>query len=486
MLSNFENKVAGFVRANRLFGQEDRVLLAVSGGADSVALLHTMQVLKTEGFFNGQLQCAHINHRLRGAEADQDEEFVRVAAEELKLTIRTRRVDVRGFARKNKVSIETAGRELRIESLAGIAKANRYDCVATGHQKDDQAETVIQRLLRGTGYRGLGGIRPVREFGDGIRLVRPLLCVTREEIVEYLRSRDLEWRVDRTNYDCRYRRNFIRHRLLGELQKQCAGALVEELSRLARSARGFYDLVSGCAESLWPELTRCDNEKLLLDLWVFLTQPEPVQIELIRRALVEVGSGEKDLTQRHYERILALGRETIGGRQITLPNGFEVRREYDRLVFTRGGRRSRHDRVSASSVQIEVPGVTRFGGYLAKASILAADEVSFEEFIEEKNEFVEWFDLDRLKLPLLVRARRAGDRFVPFGLTNETKVGKFLTSAKVAYETRGKALVVADGEKVIWVWPVRMSQHAKVNGRTRKILELRITETNAESQRQDE
>jgi tRNA(Ile)-lysidine synthase len=152
----FETQVADFVKSNRLFGLKEKVLLAVSGGADSLALLYLMQALKAKGVFQGQLLCAHINHQLRGTDAELDEEFVAAQADELNVPVKTRRLDVRGFARKNKLSTETAARQLRMESLIEIAQECGCKSVATAHHKNDNAETMIQRMLRGTGFRGLG------------------------------------------------------------------------------------------------------------------------------------------------------------------------------------------------------------------------------------------------------------------------------------------------------------------------------------------
>ena len=239
MLSEFENKVADFVKANGLCESADKILLAVSGGADSTALLYAMAALKAEGVLIAELVCAHINHQLRGDEAERDEEFVIAQAGKLNLPVTTKRVDVRSFACENKLSIETAARKLRLESLIEIAKANDCKWVATAHQKNDNAETILHRLLRGTGFRGLGGIRPVQVFDEDIKFVRPLLCVGRDEIVEYLKERNLKWQTDRTNYDCTYRRNYIRHRLIPALQQDCSGSLVEELFELSQSAQQF-------------------------------------------------------------------------------------------------------------------------------------------------------------------------------------------------------------------------------------------------------
>ncbi|MFZ2146703.1 MAG: tRNA lysidine(34) synthetase TilS [Sedimentisphaerales bacterium] len=530
----FEQKVGDFIKANELFGSADKVLLAVSGGADSTALLYAMHTLRGENVFGAELLCAHINHQLRGAEADSDEDFVIAQAAELKLAITTKRVDVRGFAGLNKLSIETAARKLRIKNLLEIAKVNNCDCVATAHQKNDNAETVLQRLTRGTGFRGLGGIWPMRVFGDESigpsstppnkfeadtpasdrrgatqyysNFVRPLLCVRRDEIIEYLQERNLKWRQDHTNADCTYRRNYIRHRLLPALGQDCSGSVVEQLSELSESARRFYRLIRSRADEVWPKAADCSCEKVTLDVKMLLAQPQPVIVELVRRSLTAVGCGERDLTQRHYEEILRLAEQNVSGRKIRLPGGFVVGAEYGNLIFPGPQtseirsqkseyrsqkseyrsqktevRRQKSETWSLSSVVLEVPGQTRFGGNLIEATILEADEKEFERFKSGKNNFIERFDLDKIKPPLAVRLRRPGDRFVPLGLGQEKKVGKFLTAARVPQEVRQNLLIVADSEKIIWVWPIRTGEQAKVNACTRKILQLQISEAGLSS-----
>jgi tRNA(Ile)-lysidine synthase len=478
MLSEFEKKVADFLRANELIGSAARLLLAVSGGADSTALLHAMHTLRAEKIFTAELLCAHINHQLRAGDADLDEEFVVTQAGELELPVTTRRLDVRGYSRRNKLSIETAARQLRIETLSDIAGTCNCDAIVTGHHKDDNAETVVQRLTRGTGFRGLAGIWPGRVFDDGIKFIRPLLCVERDEIIAYLRERNLKWRQDHTNADCAYRRNYIRHRLLPEVQRQCGGSIVERLSELAQSARKFHALVCARADELWPDLADNISGEITLDLKMFLNEPPPVKVELIRRSLASIGCGERDMTQRHYEGILQLAERNVTVRKMELPGRFVVCREYGNLIFGPSQSRSvgQAPPYGDEHVTLNVPGQTRFGEYLIEATILEAEDAGLEQFVEGKTSCVERFDLDRIKLPLIVRSRRPGDRFVPLGLTSEKKLGKFLTAQRVPHRVRNQALVVAGAEKIIWVWPVRMSELAKVAADTRAVLQLQITD----------
>jgi len=510
MLLDFEKKLASFVKERHLLSAASNVVLAVSGGADSTALLYALRTLKDEKILTARFICAHVNHQLRGAEADSDEAFVVAEASGLKLDVTTRRVDVRGFAREHKLSIETAARQCRMKALMGIAKANDCDRIATGHQKNDNAETVLHRLVRGTGYRGLGGIWPERGFADGVTFIRPMLCVTREEVIDYLQTRNLKWRRDRTNTDCTYKRNFIRHRLAPVLQQDCGDSLVETLLELSRCARRFYSRVCDEADEIWPSLAERAVERATLDLEKLTSQPLPVLIELIRRSLDHLGCGQRGFTRRHYERIVQLAKQDVAHRTIEVPGGVVVQRDYGQLIFSR--QRRVDCRAGCSPpVRLNIPGQTTFGPYLIEAAISKTVEdgadllschfdrrtadsgperanLSFDKkplstvggcldyARHDKRSYVEYFDLDKVELPLSIRLRRPGDRFIPLGMSGEKKIGKFLTAQHVSHEVRQKIILVEDREKILWVWPIRISEQAKVTTGTRQLLRLQIRE----------
>jgi tRNA(Ile)-lysidine synthase len=474
MLSKFEDKVAGFIKAENCFGSAEKILLAVSGGADSTALLYSIYALKEEGIASEELLCCHINHQLRGAEADQDENFVVTQASKLGLSVITRRVDVRGTAIKNKLSIETAARKLRIESLVGIAKTNDCDVIATGHQKNDNAETIIQRLSRGTGLRGLGGIWPLRSFGEGVNFARPLLSVSRDEIVTYLKERNIQWQLDRSNENYTYRRNYIRHRLIPALQQQCKGSIVEQLFDLSQSARRFYSRVCEHAEQVWQAAIECAGDSLRLDLQKFSALPQFVKVELIRRSLTAIGSGEKDLTQQHYEKILQLSQQNKSCRRIELPGGFVVWREYGSLIFAQSKEEQQLEHRTEKSVELKVPGQTKFVDYIIESTVFDAEGCDIDKFSREKSELIEWFDFDKVKQPLVVRSRKVGDRFRPLGLLGEKRIGKFLTAARIEHKLRKKVVIIADKNKIIWVGPIRASELTKIKASTKRILQIRL------------
>jgi tRNA(Ile)-lysidine synthase len=474
MLSEFEAKVGAFIEQYGLLNNCSRIVLAVSGGADSTALLHTFWSYRAAGLLRAEVVCAHINHGLRGSAADADESFVKAQARKLEMPFVSSQIDVKRFAKKHKLSIETAARQMRIDGLLEIAGENQCDCVATGHQKNDNAETIIQRLSRGTGLRGLVGIWPIQTFGGNIRFIRPLLCVTREQIIDYLKRRNLEYHQDATNDDCSYRRNFIRHRLLPLLQEQASTSLVESFFKLSQAAQRYGRYISIKTEQSWKQVAGCSEDGVVIDLKGFVAEPEPVKVEIIRRALATVGSGEKDLTREHYQRIIEFSGGGISGKQLELPGGFTVWREYRSMVFA-GQAGPAHSKAKTSiSVDLKIPGQTRYADYFIDATILDNEPGAFERFREQKDEFVEWFDVHKLIWPLRVRPRIFGDRFQPLGQERKKRVGKFLTSRKIPLELRQNICVITDKEKIIWLCPVRISEQAKVTEQTRKILQLKI------------
>lgn len=470
-MRDLEQKVADFISAEGLLRPAEKVLLAVSGGADSTALLHVTSVLKTEGVLPVEICCAHINHQLRGAESQRDENFVVSQCRKLNLPIFIKQIDVKGYSRAKKLSIETAARELRIGTLLEIAASQMCTCIATAHQKNDNAETILQRLSRGTGLRGLCGIWPAKQFTGCIRFVRPLLCASRDEISQYLNSHNLEWCTDRTNKDCAYKRNFIRHRLLPALQKDCRSSLVEHLAVLARVSRGFYQLICKSADAVWPDVATVAEQSVTLDSVKLSTQQPEVKIEIVRRAISLLDCGEREITEQHYENILRLS----NGDNLQLPQRVDVLQQRGTIVIAH-----RQDRPQAPNfmlrINLKVPGKTEFAGMLIKAEIFDFDSADFGKFRVSKRDSVEWFDLDCVKQPVTVRFRRRGDRFRPLGMKAEKKVGKFLTDEKVPRKSRQKLLVISDIEKIIWLCPVRISEQTKVTGRTKKILQLRITD----------
>ncbi|MBN2131517.1 MAG: tRNA lysidine(34) synthetase TilS [Sedimentisphaerales bacterium] len=475
----FERQVADFISRNALFAGTRRVLLAISGGADSIALLHTLLSLRAAGCVDAEFVCAHVNHQLRGRAAEEDEAFVLREAARCGLPAAAARVDVRRCAERDQLSLETTARRLRLQRLGAMARCHECACIATGHQKNDNAETVVHRLQRGTGFRGLAGIWPARRFDNGLTFARPLLCVRRDEIVTYLNARKLQWRHDHTNTDPAYTRNRIRHRLLPALQRQAGGPVIDALSDLALAAGKLFGDIERQAARAQRQLATRAAGRSALDPGGLLRLPVPVAVELVRRELVSLGCHERDLSRKHYASILGLARAPAGGKKATLPEGFVAQRQRDRIILTspRPDAGNGETARAFAPVWLQIPGTTRCPRGTVEARIRGRNEIGASEIAGDKGPLREYLDYDRVAQRVVVRARRPGDRFRPLGTTGEKKLGKFLTAARVPQAVRNDLLVFDDGEKIIWACPVRISERVKVTADTRRVIELKVTES---------
>lgn len=471
MLTEFEKKISGFIRSAGLFKDSRRSLFAVSGGADSVALVSAMVHLKEAGRIETDFLAGHINHNLRRADSEKDQEFVEELCRGLCIEVIIRSVDVRSFAGENKLSIETAARKLRTDALIAIAKENNCESIVTAHHMDDNAETMVHRLMRGTGFRGLGGIWPERIFND-VKFVRPMLCIRRTEVIDYCKTGGIKWRDDHTNMDTSFKRNWIRHKLIPYLE-QAGSGLEDELWKLASSARRLNRLIENESDDVWGKLyLETGKESVAFDRKEFCRLGDMIAVEAVRRAIVQVGSGEKDMTEFHYKSILELARNGLNGKDLELPNGFIAGVEYGKIVFYK--RKEPEETPFYMEVQIEIGDRVEFEGKRITAKMLDAAECDIEKFKSEKDGFIEWFDHDKLKFPVVARSRKAGDKFRPIGGGGEKKVGKFLTTEKIPDVLRREVVIFADAEKIIWIAPFRASEVTKVTSRTRKILQLNL------------
>jgi tRNA(Ile)-lysidine synthase len=344
-------------------------------------------------------------------------------------------------------------------------------------------------LGRGTGFRGLAGIRPARWIGD-LWLASPLLGVTRQEIVRYLNDHGLAWREDHTNVDVTYMRNYIRHRLLPGLQREAHGNLIDALAGLAASATRLYGRIEREVEEAWPGLVEVGEDKVIIRAPQLASLPEIVAVELIRRAVACPAVGGSDLAELHYRGLLRLARQGSDGKELSLPGGLVARRKPEHLTLGKdrqvgcvprtAGTGGMMGRDAHPTVVLAIPGRTRLAGSQIEAQILPWSEADSARIAGDKSPLCEYLDFDRIEPPLIVRPRRVGDRFQPLGMAGEKKVGKFLTTAQVPRNVRDRILIFADRAGIVWVCPVRIGERIKVTRRTQRVLQLTVSDTTPE------
>jgi tRNA(Ile)-lysidine synthase len=330
MSDAFEDNLMDWMASEALTDGVGKLLLAVSGGCDSVAMAHALASLVCVGRLGGGLVIGHVNHNLRGDQSDADADFVRDLAGALDLPVQIASVDVIAHARQERLSIETAARVLRLEALAEQCRSAGCDAIATAHHMDDQAETMVHRLMRGTGWRGLCGIRPLSTM-RGLRFIRPMLSVTRQEIEEYCRTHDIRWRNDATNQGTEPTRNRIRHVLLPALREDYAG-ITQSLSELSQVCRAMQSRLETHAAEVFRQAvaTRAPGS-LSLHRPVLADCPPAVFYEVMRTVLIELNIGLRDYTQRHFDTLGDLAANPPARRQF--PNNLRVRAKSKTLTF---------------------------------------------------------------------------------------------------------------------------------------------------------
>ena len=454
----FVEKIREYIDANDLIKAGDRVLVAVSGGADSVALLYLLHSMG-----NLDLLVAHLNHGLRGEESDGDELFVRRLAADLGLPVFAERADVRALAADGRLSLEDAGRRARYAFFGRIAAEHGAVSVALAHHADDQAETVLMRLLRGAGGTGLAGMSP-RSAG---RYVRPLLCVTRAEIESYLRERRLHFRVDSSNASNEFLRNRIRNQLLPLL----AGynpAVFERLTATAEIVAADEELLAALTDQALNRLARQSAGSVTLGTGPLRTELKGLRMRLYRRAIVLVKGDLAHISFRHLQDLDRLLFSPKPNARISLPDGITARRSYGELEILRDGPLDEAEWKDP----ILVPGPGEYllpgGGRLT---------VSMGGELPPGLGLGRWqagFDIASVPFPWLVRAFCPGDRMVPLGMTGEKKVKDIFIDAKVPLTARRRIPLVLCGGNLIWVAGLRVSELTRIKDSTTATVAVRV------------
>jgi tRNA(Ile)-lysidine synthase len=467
--TDFQQQVLSFIREKRLLSGGEKLVVAVSGGPDSVCLLHVLAALRRE--LDIDLHVAHLNHGLRGEDSEGDAAYVVRLARRLGLSATIASRDVRGYRKKKRISLEEAAREVRYAFLAEVTEVVKAVRVAVGHTADDHIETILMHLLRGSGTRGLRGLSPLSRWqssGHRLTVVRPLLELSRQETLAYCRQHRLRPRTDLSNFSLEPFRNRIRRSLLPELRKynpRADGVLL----RTAKIAAADMDYIDGEVKRLWNKIVREENGAIIINRKGLLGQPVALQRNLLRRAVESAIGSLKDIEAVHIEAVLnAL--EKPAGKAIGLPFGLNFAIEYDRFVLAPDSLSLCPWPPLEDETALHIPGLTRIPGWTIEAEIVPAPGV---ESIKGKNaDFSACFDYDRTGSRLIVRSRRPGDRFQPLGMPQPKKLNRFMIDARIPQSWRRRVPVVASPERIIWVVGWRIDELARVTGGTLKVLRL--------------
>ena len=460
-----------FIKEHHLVSGQHHLVVAVSGGQDSVCLLHVLVKLQDE--LDIKLHIAHLNHQLRGAESEADAEYVAQLARQLGIPATIEQRDVKSYQARQRISLEEAAREVRYSFLEEVAESVRASRVAAGHTTDDQAETILMHLIRGTGTRGLRGLQPSsrrQSSGGSITIIRPLLQVRRQETADYCQRHQLIPRIDASNLSLSPLRNRIRHQLLPQLESYNP-RVVEALLRTARIAGEDLAFLDKESRRLWDSIAQRQGDTIILDKGRFLESPPALQRHLLRAAIEELLGNLKDIETRHIEEIMAALTKPAGKR-FSLPGGLVFTIEYNRYLLGSEPAALAPLPLLRGEFTLKVPGDTLLPGWRVAATIIERAEMT-----DKGDDFTACFDLNKVGGKVLVRTRQPGDRFQPLGMSQSKKLGEFMIDAKIPRAWRQRVPVVCSSQHILWAVGWRIDDRVKVTENTSQVLRLKFERT---------
>ena len=435
-----------FIREHRLIDPGDRVVVALSGGADSVCLLVILDELKKE--LGIELFAVHVHHGLRGSEADRDSIYAQELSERLGVPFVCVHVNAAEYAREHGLSEEEAGRHLRYQILEQERVRVKGTKIAVAHHAGDQAETVLYHLFRGSGLKGLGGIRPMR----GV-IIRPLLSSDRSEILKFLNERGIAHCEDSTNASGDYIRNRLRNEILPAVTERINSGACGNILQAAETAFEADAYLEKAAERLFCEYG-IRQEGLAIPVVPMLSEDAIIRRYVMRYMIASMSHSLKDITSAHICEMAALLEKGVG-RRVDLPGGLYAERTYHEVWLKRKA----------------APEAEWKEKQLPEAQMTVFSYEKGQEF--PKNRYTKWFDYDKINNALAVRFRKTGDYITLAGGGRKT-VKAYMIDEKIPKEERGKIPLVADGSHILWVIGYRISEYYKITDDTHTVLQIQI------------
>lgn len=502
-MDELSGQVQAAVARHEMLTADDTVVVGVSGGADSLCLLHVLRQLAPAA--GVALHVGHLHHGIRGAEADADARFVAEICAAWGVACTVEHADVPALARKEGLSLEEAARQARYAFLGGLARRLGGRTLAVAHHADDQVETVLMHFIRGAGLGGLRGMAPVSPLDElrlpgaaeggvaRIRLIRPLLAVPRTAIEAYVATLGVMPRFDRSNLDTTYLRNRLRHELIPLLESYNPNfrAVVQ---RTATALAGDYELLREQTSRTWPQVVRSATaEAVIYDLAALRALPEALQRSLLREGIHRLRFSLRNVGWLHVEDALTVARHGHTGAAATLPAGLMLTLGYGQAVLADAGYAPPDDAPQLAGdepLPVAVPGITPLpeGHWalatwrLARAGLPAdwrtpAEEADAEAGLPTRRVYL---DAERLAAPLALRPRHPGDRFLPLGLGHHQAVREYMINARLPARLRPKWPLLVCGGEIVWIVGCRLDGRFALRPETREVLAVELRPMDAE------
>ncbi|WP_110953590.1 tRNA lysidine(34) synthetase TilS [Anaerosinus massiliensis] len=453
-------KVKCYCKEKGLLELGDTILIACSGGPDSLALVDIF--LKLRNSYQLEVAVAHVDHMFRGEDSRADAIFVEEFCLAHQIPYYKKSFDVPAYSKKMNLSPEEAARIVRYDFLKEIASFIGNAKIATGHHKDDQAETVLIHLFRGAGSAGIAGIRPMNHG-----IIRPFLSVTRQEIEAYCKENRLNPRIDQTNYETEYLRNRIRLNLLPELVEKFNPAIKEALCKSAEIIGAEHAFIRNSVESIWNRLVIEEKNRFILQRKKLNCLHIAQKRELFRLAIEKKQGHLRGISFTHVEKMIVLSEKGSVGTKIILPGGLTLQCNYQHMLL--GTFNEKQKKQNTMQVIINLVGDTQ----IPNLGIIARTEwVHALNKIRDKNAVI--LDFEQLVPPLFIKFRQDGDRFQPSGMQGNKKLKDFFIDQKVEWQLRDSIPLLCDQQRILWVCGYRQSEIGRVVEKTKKFLRVSI------------
>ena len=469
-----KEKVRRTIVRYRMLEPGDRLVVAVSGGPDSVALLSILACLSQE--LNFSLQVAHLNHMFRAKEAEEDALYVKELAKKFSLPITVRKRNVLAFIKRKHLSPEEGARQVRYKFLQDVAEKAGANKIALGQTADDQVETVLMWMLRGSGLKGLAGIPAVRPL-ENCLIIRPLIEVNRSEIKDYLREESLRVQVDASNLKPVYLRNKIRLKLIPLLARDYNPNIKSVLSGMSQILRADEECLNEVQERTFKRIVRVKGDnRVEINLISLRRLHLSMQRRILRRSIELVKGNLRGITLNHLREVLNIVNQGRTGSEVHLPKDIAVKRSYQKVLISQ----DRESKVSVKySYQLPIPGETEIEevNITLRSSLLNRRSIGgVGELRKSSSSKKAYFDLNEIEPPLMIRNRRRGDRFQPMGMRGRKSLKEFFIDEKIPREERERTplLVQRKGRDILWVVGHRRAEKAKVSQRTKRVLKVEI------------
>jgi len=462
-IMDIKDKFIATIKKYNMFEKGEAIMVGVSGGPDSICLLHLLLQLRDE--WHIKVSVAHLDHMFRGKESEEDALFVKELCEKWDLPFYQERQNVPGYVRETGFSPEDAARRIRYAFYERAKQKLEAEKVALGHNQDDHVETVLMNILRGSGLDGLVGIEPVREY-----YIRPLIEIPRRDIEKYLKAQKLDFRTDRTNLSPEYFRNRLRLELIPLIEQKYCKHLSQSLLRLSDIVRQDLNFLEKQTCLAMNGCVKFDTKKVMIKIKEFMTLDEAIRRRVIRKCVERFAGDVKDFELKNIRLLLQFIEQSDAGSQMNLPKNLTAQKDYEFVYIYHEKNKS----LEVFEYPLPVPGT--FTDQSLGITIESSLEARSAQAIVTNNPLIAQLDYDKIIGNLILRNRRPGDRFFPLGMSFSKKVQDFLTDLKVPRRERDKIPIVVDGAgRIVWIAGFRPDDRFKITTSTRMVLTLKMS-----------